>query len=312
MVNNRPPVDLHKVLTPALFSGIIAYQFPWDVPVDIKVATDFFWGIPDNSRRVYDTIFHQALLPISQLVPNVPNLTHYLPPMNKEHEKEYLEHTLALILLVDQGPRSLFRGINNRYTVGFFDVMAQNLVKDLISAGKLPDSIDRWMKVLGFPFEDAMMRKYWFYAPLIHSEDLRDHEIGDAKVEEMRKEIEEYSGTRDPARDTREEDSRDTLLFARLVGAGPPSNPSFAEFMFWIFRIFDAHTPVIKEYGRYPASNRVTGRETTSKEEKFLRINEELGMPKSSLTDEEAAKIKRQVKDGVWDKLVDKGPPSSD
>ena len=160
-----------------------------------------------------------------------------------------------------------------------------------------------------------MMRKYWFYASLIHSEHIEDHEIVDTKVDEMRKEIEAYTGTRDPARDTKEEDDKDTSLLARLIGplGGPPDDPNvtFSDFMYWIFRIIDAHTPIVKKYGRYPRSDRLMGREDiqTEEEKEYLKKNEELRMPKSAFTDEEARIIAEMVKEGRWDPLEDQGPP---
>ncbi|KAK7029360.1 hypothetical protein VNI00_014614 [Paramarasmius palmivorus] len=149
-----------------------------------------------------------------------------------------------------------------------------------------------------------MVRKFWLYAPLIHSEELKDHDLVKTKIEEMRRDVEAYSGRRDPARDTWEEDAKDVTLFARLVKEEPPK--TFADFFFWLFRVFDAHRPIIERYGRYPYRNVAQGRETSEAEEHYLQLTENFGMPE--LSEEEVQKLKRQVKEDVWDPLSDSGP----
>jgi uncharacterized protein (DUF924 family) len=245
-------LDLSKILTPTLYNKVLAVRFPWEGPVDIAFASKFFFeGIPDSTRDVYDVCYQNALKPISRIVPAIPELAQYLPLPDSP---EYPEHTLGLVLLLDQGPRMLFVGMNSRYTNMYFDGMTEKLVKGLFISGILPVSVNRWMS-LGYGFEDVMIRIIWFYAPLIHSEDAQNHRLMTVQIEEMRKQVEKYSGKRDPSRDTRKEDKMDTLLFAKLIRERPPS--TFAEFFFWVFRVFDAHRPIIEKFGRYPYRNNV-------------------------------------------------------
>jgi uncharacterized protein (DUF924 family) len=299
-----PPIDLSKILTPALYEDILAYQFPFEIPVDIAWASKFYFeGTPNNDKEVYDTTFHSALKPISLFNPSIPSLTQFLPPPSSP---KYPENALALVLLIDQAPRQTFTGLNYRWTYMYFDVTARKLVKELLYTGnpaERPDSLSRWTK-LGYPFEDAMIRKFWLLAPLIHSEDIEDHRAVSLKIEEMRKHVERYSGRRDPARDTMEQDSKDVLLFGNLIRGGPPS--TFADFMFWMFRVFNAHDPIIEKFGRYPYLNGAQGRRTTVAEAVHLKDSDNFGMP--SLTDDQVRKIREHVTLGTWEPLSDDGP----
>lgn len=293
--------DLSKILIPSLYTKILEIQFPWDGPVDMAFASQFYFlRIPDNSRQVYDALHRQALKPLSIFCPTIPDLIEYLPnPSNAL----YTEQTLALVLLLDQGPRTLYTGVDVRYTYDFFDVTSRKLVKSLISSGTFPDAVERWME-LGYSFEDAMIRKFWLYGPLIHSEELADHQAVTPMIEGMRLDVEKYSGKRDPWRATQREDAKDTTLFSKLIRGGPPR--TFPEFFFWLFRVFDAHLPIIAEYGRYPYRNDAQGRETAKREREYLKVTEDFGKP--PLTRAEAQKLKDDKTAGVWEKLSDKGP----
>ncbi|KAG7086042.1 hypothetical protein E1B28_003563 [Marasmius oreades] len=83
----------------------------------------------------------------------------YLP--DRKH-LDYAEHTLALLVLLDQMPRYSYSGLDTRYTYEFFGETARRLVKELLHDGVPPDSTEEWISRLGpgFGFEDAMIRKY--------------------------------------------------------------------------------------------------------------------------------------------------------
>ncbi|KAF5358576.1 hypothetical protein D9757_012962 [Collybiopsis confluens] len=299
VMNHLP--DLSKLLVPSLFTEILDIQFPWEGNVDIAFASRYYFqGTPDNSRRVFDTLHHQALKPISSFGPSIPDFIQYLP---SAHSPRYLEYTLALVLLLDQGPRTLYRGLDVRWTYDFFDVSSRKLVKQLIASNSFPDAIKSWTS-LGYSFEDAMVRKFWIYGPLIHSEDVEDHKFMEGKIEEMRRDVEKYAGVQDPSRQTQNRDANDTTLFAKLIRAGPPS--TFTEFFFWLFRVFDAHYPIIKEYGRYPYRNDAQGRGTTEREKVYLALTKNFGRPALSLKD--AEKLKNDKDKGIWEELSNKGP----
>ncbi|KAF9463672.1 hypothetical protein BDZ94DRAFT_1258266 [Collybia nuda] len=293
--------DLSKILTPSLYTQINKIQFPWDGPVDITFASQFYFRkIPDVSRQVYDALHHEALKPLSTFCPTIPDLVGYLP---NPSDNSYPEHTLALVLLLDQAPRTLYTSLDSRYTYGFFDDVSKKLVKSLVSSGTLPDATERWT-ALGFSFEDVIIRKFWLYIPLVHSEDIADHEAVAPMLEQMRLEVEAHSGRKDRSRDSDMGDAKDTTLFPKLIREGPPK--SSPEFFFWMFRLFRVHMLIIAEFGRYPYRNYAEGRDSTEREKEYLKLTEDFGRPR--LTDTEVQKLKDDRKAGVWDELSDKGP----
>lgn len=89
-----------------------------------------------------------------------------------------------------------------------------------------------------------------------------------------------------------------------LIQQGPPFD--FTDFFFLVFRVFDAHLPIISEYGHYPYRNEAQGRDTMGKEKKYLKLTNDFGKPQLSAM--EVDKIRKQKEAGVWEKLPDKGP----
>ncbi|KIK69287.1 hypothetical protein GYMLUDRAFT_35356 [Collybiopsis luxurians FD-317 M1] len=293
--------DLAKILVPSLYSRILDIQFPWEGNVDMAFASQYYFcGIPDKSHQVFDAVHHQALKPISTFCPSIPDFTQYLPSADSSH---YPDSVLALILLLDQAPRILYEGLDTRWTNDYFDIASIQLVKKLISSNAFPDAIECWTS-FDYSFEDAMVRKFWLYAPLIHSEDIVNHRFMEGKIEEMRRDVEKYTGKRDPFRETKSRDAKDTILFSQLIRSGPPS--TFADFFFWLFRVFDAHYPIIAEYGRYPYRNEAVGRITTERERAYLELTKNFGKP--ALSPKDAEKLRKQKEGGLWEELSDRGP----
>lgn len=299
-----PPVDLTKILNPALLQSILNYTFPWKGHVDVKYATKLIMARdPDNTPQVFDTVHFQALKPLSSLRPAIPDLTRYLP---SPADPVYPERVLALILLIDQAPRILYsHGMDISWVYGYFDHISKQFVKTLLASGAFPDSTRQWA-ALGYSFEDVMFRRFLMYAPFIHSEDAGDHVLVEGRLEEMRREIEAYSGQRDPGRDTRDEDRQDELLFSEMLfgmmkKGAPPDK--FAEFFFWIFRLYDVHYPIVAKYGRYPYRNEGNGREFTEEEEEFMRKTKDMG--RSPMTEEEVRRTKEHILRGTWEELSD-------
>ncbi|KAK7457764.1 hypothetical protein VKT23_010103 [Stygiomarasmius scandens] len=312
-MTSSPKPDLSKIFTPTLYTEAYKLAFPWtpkpDGALDVKWMIGFYSrGVPDPGREIFDTLHHQVLKPISQFCPSVPEdlvSGAYLPPVT---DPLYPERVLALLFILDQAPRRLYNGsgMNARYTFGYFDAIVGALVKNLISRDALPDSTEALMK-LGYSFEEAMIRKLNFYSPIVHSEDIADHDWAHAKTLEMRREVEDYSGKTDPARATRETDLKDPKMFFKLfTSEGPPDTEDFAEFMFWYYRVFDVHKALLSRFGRYPYRNTALGRVSTEEEVKF--IEETGGFGRARLTDEEVERIRKQSEEGVWEPLNDKEP----
>lgn len=263
------------------------------------VGSYYFRRIPDNTQQYYDIVFHKALKPLSTLgVDNVPDLMQFLPPPSA---KNFPAQALGLVLLLDQMPRALLSSTNVRYPFGYFDVLAQRLVKQFaaLPPEQRPDTMARLMSQ-GWSFERAIVSRIWFFAPYIHSESMEDQEHQLMLAEEMRRDVEKHAGVADPNRATADEDARDAFAFPRLVRIGPPRGPGtqVQDFAFWILRIFDLHTPIIRKYRRYPERNARLGRISTADEEHWLEVTG------YGDTDDEAAKqIREDVAAGRWTPL---------
>ncbi|KAL0064144.1 hypothetical protein AAF712_008866 [Marasmius tenuissimus] len=263
--------DFSRILTPDLYTEVLRLHFPWKEPANIKDAVKFYFlHQPDNVQERFDAIHFRATKPISSVRPEIPSLWKYLPGFGDSH---FPEHALALVCLLDQMPRSLYhRGVDSRYIPMFFDEACKKVVKHLVAEGVYPDLTEVWKK-RRYTFEDAMLRKLWLYAPLAHSEDLSDHGlVGPKRVDEER-------------------------------GEGPPMAGSAADLLFWIYRVLDAHTPILKEYGRYPYHNESVGRESTPREKEYLKATHNLGA--AGLSEAEAEKLRKEVRNGVWEDLSD-------
>jgi uncharacterized protein (DUF924 family) len=121
---------------------------------------------------------------------------------------------LALILLLDQLPRNLFRGSPRAYRC------------DTAARQAAVHAVDR-----GFDRSVAPVRRWFFYLPFEHSEDLAD----------QRRSLELYGSL--PADNDRE----------------------------LCLRAAQRHYDIIARFGRFPHRNEVLGRSSTAEEAAFLR-----------------------------------------
>lgn len=113
---------------------------------------------------------------------------------------------LDLQLLVDQGPRFLLDGIDQRYTNAYFDVISLKLAKQLyvLLEALRPDSKARWMEELGASFDFWIIARFWFMVPFAHAENAPDLELQSALAEESRLAVEGFIGITYPYRATRD------------------------------------------------------------------------------------------------------------
>lgn len=147
------------------------------------------------------------------------------PPTTKSHEAYH--YSLGLVLLLDQMPRCIF-GAASPSVYTHYDILAQ-----LVSKNALDQGLDAWYNT------DSLAWRFWFYLPLEHSEDIKQHERLKHFVDEFAK----------------SDDSPYTKYVIKAV---------------------NEHHDIIKEFGRYPYRNSVVGRETSPQEEKWV---EEHGNP---------------------------------
>jgi uncharacterized protein (DUF924 family) len=127
---------------------------------------------------------------------------------------------LALVIILDQFPRNIYRGSPLAYVN---DAPARQV------AGR---AIDR-----GFHLALPRGRRFFFYLPFEHSEDLIDQ-------------------------------ARSLTLFREWVEESPPEKRAEADHHFtYILR----HEEIIRRFGRFPHRNAALGRETTPEEAEFLK-----------------------------------------
>ena len=298
-------VDLFKVITPHLLESVRKIHLPWpeDEPIDFTaVIRQYFEGDPNTAPQFYDLTFERALKPISTIgIENMPDLMQFLPPVEA---KDFPAKALGLLLLLDQAPRALLTGLNQRWIYSYFDALAIKLTRQLYALphAQRPDSIDRLM-TQGWGFDYSIIARIWFVTPLVHSESLEDQNLQTAVSEEIRTLVENHVGRTDPYRSTVDKDSKDIYAFPRIA-LNPPTedDTQIDDFIFWMLRLLRVHTPVVRTFGHYPYRNNSVGRISTKEEIQYAEDTDYFSM----LTDDKAVKrIREDVEAGIWTPLQD-------
>lgn len=244
------PTGLRAILTPDLLRAILkqVVPFPQTEKIDFTATTRFYFGEGQGASD-YVAEFRRLTLPalsaISKVGPNpedVPDLLTFLPHPSSS---EFVKQATGLVLLLDQGPRLLFSGINMRWTTGFFDMLALRLSRQLIA---LPekwriDHLKRWTDEAGTSFEFWALVWIWIMAPFVHSESLELHQMRGQFGEDVRLMIERKAGSTDPWRKSHEKDSTDVFVFAQRVTRWPQGHMKMEDFMFWFIMVQDVCTP---------------------------------------------------------------------
>jgi uncharacterized protein (DUF924 family) len=250
-----------------MFNARIPY--PRDTPID--------WL---SAMRMDGSLIRDVAIPALKHLSTIdaatmPDLMTVLPP---PESPTFPEQAFGLLLLLDQAPRSLLDGVNERWQVSFFDPLALTLAKqfEALPENLRPDSKARWIDELRYDFDHWILVKLWFVAVLVHSESTADQDIAMARAEVMRKEVEAKSGKTDPYRSQMEADAKDTKAFPKRAMAGPPKElgTGMEDFMLWILNLLWVHGPIIRAFGRYPYRNGAAGRENTKGENVYM---EEIG-----------------------------------
>ncbi|KAK8080346.1 hypothetical protein PG997_008164 [Apiospora hydei] len=137
------------------------------------------------------------------------------------------KNALSIVLLLDQLSRNVYRKEQGPI-YAHYDRLARAVSQDA-----------RARDVLAGPgFSDV--QRYWLYMPLMHSEDLADHEAFDVYIRE---------------KIARAEEAGDAAAAGSLR-----NSLDFGE----------RHMNIIRRFGRYPYRNKWLGRETTEEEAAYL------------------------------------------
>jgi hypothetical protein len=151
MSSQSPPSnsDLSTLLTPSLFSKVLEKRMPWakSSTLDFSTVSKAVFFAEDPNPHEFNDLVFPALKALSEIgAENLPHLDlmQYLPPPTSS---SFPPQALALQLLLDIGSRSLCKGIDERYTAGYFDIISRNLalVYLALPLDLQPQSQKRWV-----------------------------------------------------------------------------------------------------------------------------------------------------------------------
>lgn len=207
------------------------------------------WFIPTpHERAAFDEVcrgsFSHALeaigpdaFPSATAQPFVDELHRTAEQTSTENGVEAAWTALSMALLLDQMPRNIYRtNADLPLVYKHYDRMALHLVRTLLSSSSPIPRPD-----LHPIFRLSAAHRMWFYMPLIHSEDVSDHDLAHGIVAEFCNEIESLGGY------------EGTKKF--LEGY----NKSAKE-----------HREILDRFGRYPHRNGALGRQSTDEEKRFM------------------------------------------
>jgi uncharacterized protein (DUF924 family) len=144
---------------------------------------------------------------------------------------------LSMMILLDQMTRNIFRTNEGLVKVyNHYDKISYSLAQSILSPDSpigRPDQHPLW--------RTSVVHRMWFYMPLMHSEDIRAHNLFD----EIVKGLEE---------DLLQEEPNEAMqyILSQNLKAGKE------------------HRQIIEKFGRYPHRNGALGRQTTPEEKKFM------------------------------------------
>ncbi|KAJ1338583.1 DUF924 family protein [Microdochium nivale] len=294
-----PSASLSSAISPELLRGLVEcmVSFSTTEPIDFaKVIGGMFGGAGARPEQ-WDGIKAQAwaaLVALSQLgVDNMPEFQQFLPP---PEDASFPVQALGLILLLDQGPRRLCRGLDSRYKDAYFGVYTLRLLRYLheeLPADLRPTSWPRWRDDSGVSFDYFVVARMSFNAVLAHNESTASEAV--AFTEDTRVLVEEHCGVRDAYRD--QPGKRwDLYSFPKMIaevsaGNTPKGPMGVADGWFHLALLIDVHYPILDKFGRYPYCNDEMGRHSTPAEEDWIE--------KAAVFPRLAADVKNHIREDV-------------
>lgn len=293
--------SLSVLLPPSQLHAIFQARIPWSrsIPLNFAHVRDF--------SSYFDTdAFHALCFPVLKRLSETNSLDvadKLFALLPAPESCEFPEQALGLLLLLDQGPRQLFSGHDERWIYSYFDGLALQVLHRLLT---LPETVQphrqqRWVDEMGYTFSHWTVAHFWFTAPLTHSELSADQELQRRLCNEKREAVETTTGIRDAYRDCGTELVTDPTVFSRRARVGPPPGDdiTMADFVFWFLMIFDTHVPIIRTFGRFPSHNGAVGRATTEAEKIFLERTGGFG----TLEEKAERRVRKDVEAGKWTPL---------
>lgn len=216
-------------------------------------------------------------------------------------------------ILLDQMPRRLCRGLDQRWTNAFFDRVSLGFARALDELdgkgegqGEGVYSWERWRDGVRVSLGYWVLVRTWFVCPFVHCDRVEVQERAVRFSEETRGVVERETGTRDPNRvdaEVRDKVLGDVYGFPRMVRELYPDaegeDKSVQTFAYWMCQLMDVHVPVVRKFGRYPYRNAFFGREDTAEEEEWLRETGDFARPSREVRE----RLRRDIEAGVWTPL---------
>jgi uncharacterized protein (DUF924 family) len=296
------PPEIIALVTPQLLTSLFALEHPWPKSTTPTAAE---WSAPRDSTAAYRSLAWPVLLALSKLpLPDARKLD-FFELLPSPSDPEFLPQAVGMLVLLDQAPRHICTNQHERWRNAFFDELALGFA---LALRKLPDAMcihefARW-QATGWSLAHFLAASPLLTAPFAHSEDLAVHTaLLLPEVQGHRRLAETQYGVVDAqhaAEDPTLAASANTLEFARLIRAWIPRGAGTPQTLFWWCRVIEAHTPVIRVFGRYPYRNRAMGRVSTPAELVFLKETGDFGV---SVDEGAAARIRADVEAGVWTAL---------
>jgi uncharacterized protein (DUF924 family) len=182
------------------------------------------YALPQTDASYSDELKHAATI-------SRPFAEHLKQILEREGPRGASRSALSMVLLLDQMPRNVFR-TNQSLIYNHYDRIARSFVRHLLAS---PERVDRqsWVR-------ESPVHRWFFYMPLMHSEQLEDHLLWDDLATEMRQ------------------------------TAIQKDDKAAIDFLDRGIVIAKQHKDIIEMFGRYPYRNKVMGRNTTEKEREWL------------------------------------------
>ncbi|KAK2697503.1 hypothetical protein QWA68_004427 [Fusarium oxysporum] len=304
-------ISVKSLITPDLLMQLTDAYLPYSKTEDLDFTIAQSDAFSTNFKKVcQENKARDALIALSHLSHNgvLPtpielDLMSFLPEPSCS---EFPQQCFGLQLLLDQASRILLTGIEARWQVAYFGPLARRLAGQWYALPHhlRPHSWQRWKNDVSVTsFSYWVSTQVVWAAPFLHAEDLGSQEIGLELSNDLRQAVEEYTGTKDPHRESRDTTLKDDLLFIREVVKSPPKDDegaiSMAAWTYWWCMILDAHWPIIARFGRYPYRNAAFGRPSTKEEEKWLDDINHF----SEASPEIAKRIQEDVEKSWWTPL---------
>lgn len=292
---------LWEVLTTARLLSIFKLGIPW--PKHTQPNGREWANRPDPS--LWSPVCHDALVAISEL--SLDDSLDMMAFLSDPSSASFPEEALAMMLLLDQAPRMICHGADERWRNDYFDHLAIRFAKQLcaLPPSHAVNSKERWITHKGYSFEYWAAVLIFLASPFAHAENIECQVIQSTMVEVLRRETESHYGTTDQlhARDPDMRDSEDTLSFARIARTWATRSGEVADHIFCYCWIMDAHPPIIRVFGRYPYRNAAVGRISTEDEKVFLDQTQHYG----EIDEASATSVMDDVQSGVWTPLFSEG-----